>query len=68
MGTELCVLKSIANEKKYNISTIATTVGYRHPFLTKKESDKFIEDCKSRGDSSTEIDEEKVDALIILDR
>lgn len=26
--------------KRYNISTIATTVGSRHPFVTKRESDK----------------------------
>ena len=41
--------------KKFEISTIATTVGSRHPFLTKKESDKFLEDCKARGDSVEEI-------------
>ena len=48
---------SKATEKKYNISTIATTVGSGHPFLTKKELDKFMEDCKSRVDSSTEMEE-----------
>ena len=31
--------------KRYNISTIATTLGSRHPFVTKKESDKYIQDC-----------------------
>ena len=29
--------------KRYNISTIATTVGSRHPFVTKRESDKYIQ-------------------------
>ena len=31
--------------KRYIISTIATTLGSRHPYVTKKESDKCIQDC-----------------------
>ena len=42
-------------EKKYDITTIATTVGSRHPFLMKKEGDKFLEDCKARGDTIDEM-------------
>ena len=35
--------------KKYNISTIATALGSRHPFVTKKEYDKYIQDCQAKG-------------------
>ena len=40
--------------KRYNISTIATTLGSRHPFVTKKESDKYIQDCQAKGELSIE--------------
>ena len=40
--------------KRYNISTIATTLGSRHPFVTKKESDKYIQDYQAKGELSTE--------------
>ena len=41
--------------KNYKISTIATTVGSRHPFLFKKEMDKFVQNCLHRGEETGEV-------------
>ena len=57
-GTMRFVTKAV--EKRFDISTIATTVGSRHPFITKAESDKYVAECTKKGESSSEI-KQKVD-------
>ena len=52
-GTMQFVTKVV--EKKFDISTIVTTVGSRPPFLTQSESDKYVADCGKKGESSSEI-------------
>ena len=41
--------------KNYKISTIATTVGSRHPFLPKTEMEKFIKTCLDKGDTANVV-------------
>ena len=41
--------------KNYTNSTIATTVGSRHPFLFKKETDNFVQTHLNRGEKKGEV-------------
>ena len=41
--------------KRYRISTIATTIGSRHPFLFAKEMEKYISNRLSYGENKEEV-------------
>ena len=41
--------------KKFNVSTVANTIGSRHPFIPVEESTKFIKRCQSKGESQSLI-------------
>ena len=43
------------NAKKITGSTVANTIGSRHPFIPVEESTKFINQCQSKGESQSQI-------------
>ena len=45
----------LISEKKNDISSIVTTVGSCHPFITVAKSNKFINMCKARKEDESAI-------------